>query len=261
MLTLLQPEPPTLAKVGYPLCFDNDPFCLSSNPFVLITIWTAYVRIPHSSFALSLSFTRAPRKLPLFNRLPTLSPKCRGVHPGLASGQPGCPQDHSQSGTPTKTHVPSFGAFFTLLPCTATHLPSFQSFPHSLPKHWGCTSERISTSLGKASLPLRSLLTTEDCLLTTSSSRPLHPPPHGGTIWSVIGLSGSSVIRETFPPVPVSKIQERTTGSTARLIQQLARDRRPGPLAIGSRNPVPPFTEKGRPGKASSVRLGSIVGP
>jgi len=97
--------------------------------------------------------------------------------------------------------------------------------------------------------------------LTTSSSFPLHPQPHGGTIGSVIGLSGSSVIRETFPLDPVSNIQERTTGSTARLIQQLARDRRPGPLAIRSRNPVPPFTEKGRPGKASSVRLGSIVGP
>src|SRR2546425_2671657 len=32
----------TPTPVGYPLCFDNDPFCLSSNPFLLITIWIAY---------------------------------------------------------------------------------------------------------------------------------------------------------------------------------------------------------------------------
>src|SRR5439155_16630928 len=32
----------TPTPVGYPLCFDNDPFCLSPNPFVLITIWIAY---------------------------------------------------------------------------------------------------------------------------------------------------------------------------------------------------------------------------
>ena len=157
---------------------------------------------------------------------------------------------------------PARGAlFFTLLPCAATHLPSFQSFPHSLEKDPGVPQSATHPRPCKVSLPLRSFLTTEDCLLTTSSSRPLHPWPHGGTICAVSGLSGSCVIRETFPLDPVSKIQERTTGSTARLIQQLARDRRPGPPAIRSRNPVPPFTEKGRPGKASSVRLGSIVGP
>src|SRR5437762_6017826 len=33
----------TPTPVGYPLCFDNDPFCLSPNPFLLITIWIAYV--------------------------------------------------------------------------------------------------------------------------------------------------------------------------------------------------------------------------
>ena len=227
------------AHSGYPLCFDNDPFCLSPNPFVLITIWTAYVRISRSSFALSLSFTRDPRKLPLFNRLHTLSPK-----------QPGCTPNHSQAGTEQAANAPSFAVPSTLLPCTATHVPSFQSFPHSLPKHRGCIPERNPPSPRKSSVSPR-----------TNPERPLHPQPHGGTIGSVIGLSGSSVTRETFPLDPVSKIQERTTGSTARLIQQLARDRRPGPLAIRSRNPVPPFTEKGRPGKASSVRLGSIVGP
>jgi len=246
-----QPGPPS-AHSGYPVCFDNDPFCLSPNPFVLITIWTAYVRISRSSFALSLSFTRAPRKLPLFNRLLTLSPK-----------QPGCTPIPSQSGTPSAVNVPSFAVPSTLscpesflrgVPRAATHLPSFQSFPHSLPKHRGCTPE----SNPKISSPLAAGHRS----LTTSSSRPLHPWPHGGTIGSVIGLSGSSVIRETFPLDPVSKIQERTTGSTARLIQQLARDRRPGPLAIRGRHPASPFPEKGRPGKASSVRLGerSIVG-
>src|SRR5882724_9520431 len=230
------------AHSGYPLCFDNDPFCLSSNPFVLITIWTAYVQISRSSFALSLSFTRAPRKLPFFNRLPTLSPK-----------QPGCTPSRSQSGTPSAVIAPSFAVPSALVPCVATHLPSFQSFPHSLQEHPGCTPE----SNPKISSPLAAGHRS----LATGSSSPLHPWPLGGTIGSVIGLSGSSVTRETFPLDPVSKIQERTTGSTARLIQQLARDRRPGPLAIRGRHPALPFREKGRPGKASSVRLGSIVGP
>ena len=200
------------------------------------------MRIPRSSSALSLSFTRAPRKLPLFNRLPTLCPKT-----------PGCTPSHSQSGTPAAVNAPSFAVLSAPLPSATTHVPSFQPFPHSLQEHPGCTPE----SNPKISSPLAAGHRS----LTTSSSRPLHPQPHGGTICSVTGLSGSSVIRKTFPLVPVSKIQERTTGSTARLIQQLARDRRPGPLAIRSRNPVPPFSEKGRPGKASSVRLGSIVGP
>src|SRR5256885_5059259 len=34
----------TPTPVGYPLCFDNDPFCLSLTPFLLIPIWIAYVR-------------------------------------------------------------------------------------------------------------------------------------------------------------------------------------------------------------------------
>ena len=34
---------PNLGQVGYPLCFDNDPFCLSYNSFLLITIWTAHI--------------------------------------------------------------------------------------------------------------------------------------------------------------------------------------------------------------------------
>jgi len=44
MFTSFQLEPPTLGKVGYPLCFDNDPFCLFDNSLLLITIWIAYVR-------------------------------------------------------------------------------------------------------------------------------------------------------------------------------------------------------------------------
>jgi hypothetical protein len=107
-------------------------------------------------------------------------------------------------------------------------------------------------------------MTLPTCLKT---SFPLHPWPHGGTIFSVVGLSGSSVTRETFPLSPVSNYRERTTGSTARLIQQSARDRRPGPLAIRRRYPASPLfkekgRKKGRPGKASSVRLGerSFVG-
>ena len=163
------------------------------------------------------------------------------------------PLDHS--------HVRSFALSFTLLPCAVTHPLIFQQLPHSLQKHPGVPRSDALPQPARSPRPLRSLLTTDDCLLTTVSSRPLHPPSHGGTICPVIGLLGSSVIRETFPLVPVSKIEERTTGSTARLIQQLARDRRPGPLAIRGRHAALPFREKGRPGKASSVRLGSIVGP
>src|SRR5437588_9401471 len=48
----LSPSRPNLGQFGYPLCFDNDPFCLSRNPFLLITIWIAYVW--NRSAALSL---------------------------------------------------------------------------------------------------------------------------------------------------------------------------------------------------------------
>src|SRR5882757_3463222 len=37
------PWRPNLGQICYPLCFENDPFCLSYNPFLLITIWIAYV--------------------------------------------------------------------------------------------------------------------------------------------------------------------------------------------------------------------------
>jgi hypothetical protein len=92
----------------------------------------------------------------------------------------------------------------------------------------------------------------------TNPQRPLHPPSHGGTISFV-----TSSWAGNKPLYSVSKTTERTTGSTARLIQHSARDRRPGPLAIRGRHPASPFLEKGRSGKASSVRLGerSIVGP
>src|SRR5262249_53742636 len=59
------------------------------------------------------------------------------------------------------------------------------------------------------------------------TQEPLLPSPHGGTIF-LIGKHFRSPRCLTFP--------ERTTGSLARVIQ--ARDRRPGPLAIRSRNPA-----------------------
>jgi hypothetical protein len=37
------PSRPNLSRIYYPLCFDNDPFCLAPNPFLLITIWIAGV--------------------------------------------------------------------------------------------------------------------------------------------------------------------------------------------------------------------------
>ena len=131
-------------------------------------------------------------------------------------------------------------------------IPATRSFSVAsahLQKQWGVAPPKIQNSgpfpkqSRKLSLPLR-----------TNPRRPLHPSSLGGTMTFVRSLA-----RETFPLIPVSNSQERTTGSTARLIQQSARDRRPGPLAIRSRNPVHVL----RPGKASSVRLGerSIVGP
>src|SRR5207253_2019767 len=36
------PSRPNLGNFSYLLCFDNDPFCLPRNPFLLITIWIAY---------------------------------------------------------------------------------------------------------------------------------------------------------------------------------------------------------------------------
>src|SRR5438876_6381683 len=47
-----RPSRPDLGQICYPLCFDNDPFCLSRNPFLLITIWIAYIWKRH--FASSL---------------------------------------------------------------------------------------------------------------------------------------------------------------------------------------------------------------
>lgn len=130
---------------------------------------------------------------------------------------------------------------------------SFQWLAHSCTETPGCTPERNPASSGRPFLTLLHPYFLAPCSLT---SFPLHPGAHGGTISSVT----SSSHRETFPLVPVSNSRERTTGSTARLIQ--ARDRRPGPLAIRGRHPASPFSQKGRPGKASSVRLGerSIVG-
>ncbi len=154
--------------------------------------------------------------------------------------------------------VRSFALFFTLLPCATTHLSSFQWFAHSLPKHPGCTPERNPASSGR---PFLTSLHPYFLASSSLTSFPLHQGPHGGTI----SLLTSSLRRETFPLSPVSNFRERTTGSTARLIQ--ARDRRPGPLAIRGRHPASDLfekkgREKGRPGKASSVRLGerSIVG-
>ena len=42
------PPARVLNHVGYPLCFDNDPLCLSYNSFLLITIWTAHIWNRHS---------------------------------------------------------------------------------------------------------------------------------------------------------------------------------------------------------------------
>jgi len=38
-----------MGQLCYPLCFDNDPFCLSRNPFLLMTIWIAHVWKSRSS--------------------------------------------------------------------------------------------------------------------------------------------------------------------------------------------------------------------
>ena len=183
-----------------------------------------------SSFALSLSFARAPRKLPIFNTLRTL---CT-IRPRRISRNPSL-FNH------LRTLVENIGGCAPLRSSPCKFFPTHRT--------------NLSATLSGA-LP----------------SEPLHLALHGGTISAPVSrltfgrLSGSRLAtsrlaRETFPLSPVSNSRERTTGSTARLIQQSARDRRPGPLAIRGRHPDL-FAEKGRPGKASSVRLGerSIVG-
>src|SRR5439155_6342173 len=85
-----RPSRPILGQICYPLCFDNDPFCLSRNPFLLITIWIAYVwelrPTPslRSSTLLPLSFTLLQKSkiyLPSFQSFAHSLPKTAGVYP------------------------------------------------------------------------------------------------------------------------------------------------------------------------------------
>src|SRR5579859_2003865 len=100
-----------------------------------------------------------------------------------------------------------------------------------LPETWAGTHPLSPSS--PASFPRHTVLTS------ALRFRALNPQSH--CIWlcmveqfqhQVSRSTVSSLTRETFPLFPVSNSRERTTGSTARLIQQLAMDRRPGPLAI-----------------------------
>ena len=140
-----------------------------------------------------------------------------------------------------------------------TKIPATRSFSVAsahLQKQWGMAPLAIQKFDAGQSCKLRLSPRTKPMALPAwlKTSFPLHPPSRGGTMNSV-----KHSARETFPLLPVSNSQERTTGSPARVLQHVGQDRRPGPLAIRRRNPARPF----RPGKASSVRLGqrSIVGP
>ena len=81
VFTSFQPESPILAKVGYPLCFDNDPFCLSPNPFLLITIWIAYVRALPARILASLFATlcQEQKTSPIFSIICALFAQNAGV--------------------------------------------------------------------------------------------------------------------------------------------------------------------------------------
>src|SRR5256885_5239295 len=87
---LALPSRPNLGNFSYLLCFDNDPFCLSRNPFLLITIWIAYVwelrPTPslRSFTLLPLSFTLLQKSkiyLPSFQSFARSLPKTAGVYP------------------------------------------------------------------------------------------------------------------------------------------------------------------------------------
>src|SRR2546422_3937504 len=91
---LALPPRPNLGNFSYLLCFDNDPFCLSRNPFLLITIWIAYVRelrpTPslRSFTLLPLSFALLQKSkiyLPSFQSFAHSLPKTTGVYPRAQS--------------------------------------------------------------------------------------------------------------------------------------------------------------------------------
>jgi len=223
-----QLELPASAQILYPFCFDNHAKPSSRNPFLSITIQNGR-GMP------SRTVLRDDRGVPY--PLPRAS---------CAKGS----QIFFTNCSSTNASFSIASEHFTQT--DLTKIPATRSFSVAsahLQKQWVMAPLKIQNSgpfpkqSRKLPLPLR-----------TNPRRPLHPWPLSGTISSVMSLP-----RETFPLLPVSNSRERTTGSTARLIQQSARDRRPGPLAIRSRNPVHVL----RPGKASSVRLGerSIVGP
>src|SRR5438876_1581457 len=78
------PLPRAICGRAHALCFDNDPFCLVHNPFLLITIWIAYVWNVCSGRRMSPLFhalSREPKcNSNLFNRLRTLASLfCRSV--------------------------------------------------------------------------------------------------------------------------------------------------------------------------------------
>ena len=88
---LALPPRPNLGNFSYLLCFDNDPFCLSRNPFLLITVWIAYVWNRHfassslRSFALSFTFLPcAATHLLISQQLPHSLPKQPGCTPERA---------------------------------------------------------------------------------------------------------------------------------------------------------------------------------
>src|SRR5438477_2772512 len=80
-----RPSRPNLGQICYPLCFDNDPFCLSPNPFLLITIWIAYVwkrSSRASSPSLFAALSKEQNVSPFFSIVCALfAQNCRGVPP------------------------------------------------------------------------------------------------------------------------------------------------------------------------------------
>jgi len=94
-----------LSQICYPLCFDNDPFCLSPNPFLLITIWIAYVWKLHFALSLPLScsffysFAVRGNSSPYFSIASALFAKNAGVYPSSSLPRGVFPRPRGQSGT------------------------------------------------------------------------------------------------------------------------------------------------------------------
>ena len=94
-----RPPPQTaspMTPVCYPLSFENDPFCLSRNPFLLITVSIAHVRRSLRTRSFLHSFAKGGNSSPLIATACALFAKTPGVYQNCSLSRD-TPRD--QSGT------------------------------------------------------------------------------------------------------------------------------------------------------------------